>query len=99
MPSIRSRLLCEGVTETVVPGHTRISPRFRCTTAVSDPAVIEEPAAMRLASRTALEPPVRGTTVGAEPKDNPVVDGGWKGEFFLPAVRSSAGLRRIIRRW
>ena len=46
MPNIMSRLLFEGVSDSVVPGHTRTSPPLaRRNTVVSDPAVTEAPAA------------------------------------------------------
>ena len=100
-PSIMSRLFGEGVTETVVPGHTRTSPpRARCRTSVSDPAVTDDPEPSRLpASTSAPAPPVTGTTAGAAPIDIPAATGGTiGGDFLLPAFTSSAGLRRIINR-
>ncbi len=62
-----SRLFCDGVTETVVPGQTRTSPpRDRRRTAVSAPAVIDEPDPMRLSATTNDPvPPVTGTIAGA----------------------------------
>ena len=47
MPNIMSRLLFEGVSESVVPGHTRTSPPpARRRTVVSDPAVTDAPPQM-----------------------------------------------------
>src|SRR5437879_1147093 len=99
MPSIRSRLFCDGVTETVVPGQTRTSPpRGNCKIAVSEPAVTEEPAPRRFPARTTVpDPLVTGTTVGVAVIARLATVGGWNGDF-LPAVSSSAGWRRTIRR-
>jgi hypothetical protein len=43
MLSIRLCRFCDGVTDTVVPGQTCTSPPLDSSTAVSGPAVIEEP--------------------------------------------------------
>src|SRR5271165_4379656 len=93
-----SRLLCEGVTETVVPGQMRISPpRGSWTTAVSVPAVREDPAARRLAA-TATEPdPLVTGTIGAASVDRLAVVGACAGDFLL-AFTSSGGVRWTRRR-
>src|ERR1051326_6903811 len=98
MPNIRSRLLCDGVTETVVPGQTRTSPpRGRCRTVVSDPAVTEDPAPMRLPDiAMELEPAVTGTTDASFVSEKPVAVSG--SNTFLPAFTSSGGLSRTIDR-
>src|ERR1700682_2138190 len=95
-----SRVFCAGVTETVVPGHTRISPpRVKCRIAVSEPAVTEDPARIRLpASTMAPGPPVTGTASGVATVVSVETDeGGWNGDV-LPTRAPSAGFRRIIRR-
>src|SRR5229473_3276065 len=79
MPSMKSRPLSEEVTETVVPGQTRISPpRDRLSTAVSAPAVTDDPPARRVpASTTAPEPPeLSGTTAGRTPVEKVATEGG-----------------------
>src|SRR5579863_1568138 len=100
MPSIRSRLFGEGVTDTVVPGQTRTSPPpDKRKIVVSDPAVMVEPEPMRLPAITvAPEPLVTGTTAGVAPKDNAGDVGGWFGDG-LPAFTSSGGLSRTISRF
>src|SRR4029077_222699 len=101
MPSISSCLVCDGVTETVVPGHTWTSPcRDKCSTAVSEPAVTDDPAAMRLPAKTTEpEAPVTGTISGADVMARTRSDGGWNGDFSPgPAFTSSGGFRRTIRR-
>src|SRR5271170_2925740 len=100
MPSIRSRLVCDGVIETVVPGHTRTSPPpVTRSTAVSDPAVIADPAEMRFPARTIVpEPLVTGTTAGSRLRENPSTFGGSNGDDFFPAVASPAGFNRTIKR-
>src|SRR5277367_2087045 len=102
MPSISSCLLFDGVTETVVPGQTRISPpRDKARTAVSEVAVTEAPAPMRLpASTTVPGPPDTGTTAGAEAVAR--VDAAGGGVFWRESaleLESPAGFRRIIRRF
>src|SRR5580692_10769638 len=101
MPNIMSRLFCEGVTDKVVAGQTRTSPpRGRCRIVVSEPAVTEEPAAKWLASIT-VDPAsaLTGTTAASELSEKPVtVSCAGEADFF-PALMSSGGLRRTIRRW
>src|SRR6202035_5645659 len=99
IPSISSCLFFDGVTETVVPGHTRTSPpRERCSTAVSEPAITEDPAAMRRpASRTDPWPAVTGTKAGAGVIARDGAERGWNGDFPA-AFTSSGGLRRTIKR-
>src|SRR3979409_394803 len=99
MPSISSCLFFDGVTETVVPGHTRTSPPCeRCNTAVSEPAVTDEPEPMRLpASTTAPCPPETGTSAG-DVVEKLTTDGGWKGDF-VPAFGSSGGFKRTRSRF
>src|SRR5260370_19760187 len=93
-----SRLLAEGVTETVVPGQMRISPpRGSCSTAVSVPAVSEEPDASRLAA-TATEPdPLLTGTTGLASVDKLAAVGACDGDFLV-ASTSSGVLRRTMRR-
>src|SRR5580698_496972 len=100
MPSIKSFAFFEGVTESVVPGQTRTSPpRERCNTAVSLPAVRDDPAANRLpANTTSPTPPVTGTTAGVATGVNDKTCGGWNGDFLLAAFGSSGGFSRTIRR-
>src|ERR1700722_9562190 len=95
---MRSRLVWEGVIETVVPGQTRISPpRPSCKTAVSHLVVTEDPAASRVPAKTiAPAPPVTGTMVGAALAENPATVGACCESLF--AFTSSAGLRRTMRR-
>src|ERR1039458_2006560 len=100
MPSIKSFVVFEGVTETVVPGQTRTSPPLdKRKTAVSLPAVRDDPAANRLpANITSPTPLVTGTTAGAAAGASDSACGGWNGVFFLAALGSSAGFSRTIRR-
>src|SRR5260370_15988676 len=99
IPSIKSLALFEGVNERVVPGQTRTSPPLaRRNTAVSLPAVRDDPAANRLpASTTSPRPLVTGTTTGAAGA-NAITCGGWKGVFLL-AFGSSGGFNRTISRF
>src|ERR1019366_38706 len=108
MPSIKSFAVFEGVTETVVPGQTRTSPPLdNRNTAVSLPAVRDDPAANCLpANTTSPTPLVTGTTAGAAAGANDSTCGGWNGGFFAAAfppsfgslVGSPAGFSRTIRR-
>src|SRR5215472_9497108 len=99
MPNIRSRLPGDGLTATVVPGHTRTSPpRGRCRTVVSEPALIEEPAARFPADITAEPVSLTGMTASSEFSVKPVAIVGCTGAAFFPALTSSGGLSRTIRR-
>src|SRR5580698_2158805 len=103
MPSMRSCLFGDGVTEIEVPGQTRTSPPLGMrSTAVSEPAVTDEPAARLLAEIIEPpEPPATGTTVGEAAdklSDGRATVGGWNSDGFLPAVKSPGGLRRTIMR-
>src|ERR1700734_4515279 len=103
MPSIRSFALFEGVTETVVPGQTRISPPLdNCNIVVSLPEVRDCPAPNCLSATTISPAPLlTGRTSGAEADKT---CGDWKGGFPLPAFasvfesESPGGFSRTIRR-
>src|SRR5580658_2059717 len=91
MPSIKSLAFCEGVTETVVPGQTRTSPPLdKSSTAVSLPAVRDDPAAKRFpAKTTSPTPPVTGTAGAAGANERTC--GGWEEDVLLAALRSLLG--------
>src|SRR5271157_4625111 len=91
MPIIRSLALFDGVTETVVPGQTRTSPPLdKCSTAVSLPAVRDDPAAKRLpANTTSPTPLVTGTTAAVAAGASERTCGGWKGDLLPAAFGSS----------
>src|SRR5271166_668645 len=101
MPSIKSLVLFEGVTETVVPGQTRTSPpRDNASVVVSLPAVRDDPAANRLsATTTSPIPLLTGIAAGAAVVDNDTTCGGWNGDLaaFASAIESG-GFSRTIRR-
>src|SRR5579863_2706193 len=99
-PSIRSFEFFEGVTERVVPGQTRTSPpRDNRSTAVSLPAVRDDPAAKRLpASTTSPTPLVTGTAAGSVSGASDTSFGGWTGGF-LAAFGSSGGFSLTVKRF
>src|SRR5208282_233073 len=100
IPIMTSCVVRDGVTETVVPGHTRTCPpRASCSTAVSLPAVNEDPETiLRLpASTTAPDPLVTGTAAGAVPRSRPGTLGICAGGVLL-AFTSSGGFNRTINR-
>src|ERR1700678_2341354 len=105
MPSIKSFAVFEGVTETVVPGQTRTSPPLdKYNTAVSLPAVRDDPAANRLPDNTTSPTPlVTGTTAGVAAGVNASTCGGWKGDFLLAVFGSLSvspgGFSRTISRF
>src|SRR5258708_37319201 len=98
MPNSKSLVFFEGVTETVVPGQTRTSPPLdNRNTAVSPPAVKDDPAANCLpAITTSPSPLVTGTTAGVATGASGSTCGGWRGDVLLAAVRASAGFRRTL---
>src|SRR5579872_2603069 len=101
MPNIKSRLLCDGLIESVVPGQTRTSPpRGKCKMVVSDPAVMEDPEPSRAAAMTA-EPVslVTGMTSASFVRANPAALGGSADADFLPAFTSPGGRSLIINRF
>src|SRR5579872_606683 len=101
MPNIKSRLLCDGLTESVVPGHTRTSPpRGKCKMVVSDPAVMDDPDPSRPASMTA-EPVslVTGITSASLVSAKPAATGGSDDADFLPAFTSPGGRSLTIKRF
>src|ERR1700741_4963803 len=95
MPNIKSRFLCEGVTEIVVPGQTWTSPPWgRRRIVVSDPAVTVEPFSSRLAAiAVPLDAPLTGTTTALLVKENP--DAFWESAAgAFPTVAASGGFNR-----
>ena len=85
--------------ETVVPGQTRTSPpRDNRKTAVSAPAVSDDPAAILLPS-TITSPgfPVTGTIEGA-PWARSESSAGGLDRAFLCAFKSSGGFSRTVSR-
>src|SRR5579863_3504837 len=100
MPSIKAFVPVEGVTETVVPGQTRTSPPLdNRNTAVSLPAVSDDPAANRLSANTTSPTPlVTGTNAGVSAGAIESTCGSWESGFLLAAFGSSAGFSRTISR-
>src|SRR6266436_3861517 len=99
MPSIKSLVFFEGVTESVVPGQIRTSPPLdKRNTAVSPPAVRDDPAENCLpAITTSPTPLVIGTTAGVATGVSDSTWRGWRGDFLLAALGSSAGFSRTIK--
>src|SRR5215831_13863109 len=92
-PNIRSRLLCDGLTESVVAGQTRTSPpRGRCRMVVYDPAVTDDPEFSRTPAITA-EPvsSAIGITSASFVSVKPAAIGGSGAVDFLPALAYSGG--------
>jgi len=86
IPSIKSFLFFEGVTETVVRGQRRISPpRDSFRTAVSGPVVRDDPAAIRLPASVYLAASGdRDYSAATGLSDNSLGD--WSGDFLVPGI-------------
>src|ERR1700683_1292710 len=97
MPNIKSRAFFDGVTEIVVPGQIRTSPpRDRRSTAVSAPAVTDDPFPIRVPDNTTEPlPPVEGTMAAVAVVPNVGTE---DASELLSALASPGGLRRIISR-
>src|ERR1700741_309859 len=98
MPNIKSRLLCEGVTEIVVPGQTCTWPPWgRRRMVVSDPAVIVDPFSSRLSANTvAPDAPATGTTAAPVVREKPAAPWASVGGAFATAA-GSGGFNRTSK--